>query len=152
MQPGSDPASVDEHLTAGCGLAAVIGNVVRDDRDTTGKALGSRRSLRICGRQLRTAHSQERTCERDRKDRRPQNERERHARDGHRNGEHAQRRLGWHEHNGRRQRETPRGREDERGETCHKVRKRRAITYSASLIPRISTSSRVFWNPPKFVR
>ena len=32
------------------------------------------------------------------------------------------------------------------------VRYRRAITKSASLMPSTSTSSRMFWNPPKFVR
>ena len=35
---------------------------------------------------------------------------------------------------------------------AHSVRYRRAIRNSASLMPSTSTSSRMFWNPPKFVR
>ena len=56
------------------------------------------------------------------------------------------------EHHGSPDRGRPRQRQDQAGVARHSVTYRRTTTYAASLMPRMSTSSRVLSKPPKFVR
>ena len=149
-----------EDLGATARRAAVVIDLTADHSRVSGLDACAIGDVRIDRRQLRARDSGQRGCERDRdhggskgegEGQRRQDEPQRDHSGG---GKRRQRDIGGGDGGRPRDGNDGGGRmqADIKPALAHSVRYLRVITNSASLMPSTSTSSRMFWNPPKLVR